>query len=461
MAAQTYPSSGYIGDLANGQLAMRSNYADQQTMGPAGPSGGKAGIDKLWLPLWSGEVIHAYDQYNMFENMINTKTISGGFSYEFPITGTVDLEPAWNAGQELFGTGGKSTTFKVNLDNRPMAAHFETDNIDLLVTQWDYRSELARQSGLTLANTRDKQIAVGLAAACAAAQISSDPRGLASAAFQDPAQISSSVLASSCTETEALKVLQEIENYLVTCQENDIQVQDVYCVVRPKVFQVIRALGIPRAPFTAVLNTGAAYTSGSVTSAVAATNNWANNPMFAGGDDWGGAGAPVNVGMNLMTDTLEYMGVKIVKSNHLPGTNLNITANNIGSRKYNLNFASTAYAGGAAGAAAGLQTNFSLYGIIFQPQAVAGLSLQGMKVDTVQDVRRNTQFTVASMMKGTGVIRPELCRALVSSSVTPTRALLAEHYNSASAQAATTAGTAGAAGANFTNGFGAEYAVTS
>ena len=30
----------------------------------------------------------------------------------------------------------------------------------------------------------------------------------------------------------------------------------------------------------------------------------------------------------------------------------------------------------------------------------------GMKVDTVEDVRRNTNFTVASMMAGTGVLRP-------------------------------------------------------
>ena len=35
-----------------------------------------------------------------------------------------------------------------------------------------------------------------------------------------------------------------------------------------------------------------------------------------------------------------------------------------------------------------------------------------MKVDTVDDVRRNTVFTVASMMKGAGVLRPE-CSALL------------------------------------------------
>ena len=445
--AQTYPSS-YVGDLAGGSLAMRS--ATQNTMGTSAPAGGLSGTNKLWLPLWSGEVINAYDQYNMFENLINTKTISGGFAYEFPMTGTVDLEPAWNAGQELFGTGGKTATIKVALDSRPMAAHFETDNIDLLVTQWDYRSELARQAGLTLANTRDKQVAVALAAGCALGQLgsSADPRGLASTAFQDPARLSASVLASACTEAEALALLQEIENYLVTCQENDIAVTDVYCVVRPKVFQVIRALGVPRATF--------ASGNASVSTTITALNY--NGPVFGGSDDYGGNGMPINTGMNVMTDTLDYMGVKIIKSNHLPGSNLNIAANNIGGSKYNLNCAQTAYAGGGSGAAQGLQDKFSLYGVIFQPSAIAGLSLQGMKVDTVQDVRRNTQFTVASMMKGTGVVRPELCRALVSSSVAPTRTLLAEHFNSASAQATATTGTSGIAASNFTNGFGAEYA---
>jgi hypothetical protein len=442
--------------LTAADLVLRTDITAQ----PSGPLTGNAGANKLWLPLWSGEVINAYDQFNMFENMINTKTINGGFAYEFPVTGTVALNSAWDAGEELIGGDSSSTTFKVQLDKRPMAAHFETDNIDLLVTQWDYRSELARQAGLQLANTRDKQIAVGLAAAAAVPQLSGDPRGLAAAAFQAPASISTSVQASSCTETEALKVLQEIENYLVVCQENDIEVTDVYCAVTPKVFQVIRALGIPRSTFTSYLNTGAAYSSGSVTSAVAVTNNYANNPLFGASDAYGGNGAPISVGMNQMTDMLDYMGVKIVKTNHLPKTNLNITANNIGSAKYNLNCASTSFIVNST--ANGLATAFSFYGIIFQTNAIAGLSLQGMKVDTVQDVRRNTQFTVASMMKGTGIIRPETVRALVSSSITtPTRALLAEHYNSASTSGASVAGTSTAGASNFDNGFGAEYVVTS
>ena len=45
--------------------------------------------------------------------------------------------------------------------------------------------------------------------------------------------------------------------------------------------------------------------------------------------------------------------------------------------------------------------------VTFQSGAVAALKLQGLKVDTVDDVRRNTVFTVASMMAGTGVLKPE------------------------------------------------------
>lgn len=83
-----------------------------------------------------------------------------------------------------------------------------------------------------------------------------------------------------------------------------------------------------------------------------------------------------------------------------------------------------------------------------------------MKVDTVQDVRRNTQFTVASMMKGTGIIRPETCRALISGSgsSSPTRTLLRAHFNGASTAANSVAGTASEAAGNLTSGFTAEYA---
>lgn len=403
-------------NLAHTDLVMRASLT-------AEPSGGVAGANKLWLPLWSGEVINAYDEYNIFENLVTTKTLSGGFSYEFPVTGTVALNASWDAGEELIGGDSSSTTFKVNLDKRPMAAHFETDNVDLLVTQWDYRSELARQAGLTLANTRDKQIISALIAAGCVAPLASDPRGIVVANMPAPKVVSTQTAlgvggaVSACTDTVGLDILQQIENYLVFMQEQNYPIQTVYCAVPPKVFQVIRAMGVPR---SATFGSGATASSGFV-----------NKPLFTAGDDYGGAGAPISQGMNMLTDSLDYMGVKIIKTNHIPRTDLAV-----GQAKYNLTVATA---------------GVDIFGIIFQPEAIAGLSLMGMKVDTVQDVRRNTQFTVASMLKGTGVIRPELCQLLVGTTSVAAGDTAAEINTRA--LLATSLGVA--------TGFGAEYAVTS
>ena len=50
--------------------------------------------------------------------------------------------------------------------------------------------------------------------------------------------------------------------------------------------------------------------------------------------------------------------------------------------------------------------------LIWQKSAVCSMRLQGMKVETVKDVRRGTFFTVASIMAGAGILRPELCGAI-------------------------------------------------
>lgn len=411
-----------------------------------GPSGSNP--NKLWLPLWSGETIHAYDQYNVFENLITNKSLTGGFSWEFPITGTIALNASWDAGEELGGGSSTTSSFKVNLDKRPMAAHFETDNVDALVTQWDYRSELARQAGQTLANTRDKQLAEAI---CVAGLLSplgyshtagtltsanADPRGLLQANFPAPSVVGTVIAAgaagannaavTACTELTALNILKAIEDYFVFMQENDYPTNNVYCVVTPKVFQVIRGLGIPRAGAQA-------------TAFVAGT--YANTPLFTGSDDYN-AGMGIGMGLNGLSDSLEYMGCRIIKSNHLP-SGKNYVSSEIGSSKYNLRW--------------NADTCPDIFGAIFQPEAIAGLSLMGMKVDTVQDVRRNTQFTVASMMKGTGILRPELCQLLVGINNGGAGADLATTDIDSRPELFSIINTASSS--NLANGFGAEYAM--
>ena len=88
------PAGSSFVDAGTG-LGYRTSTAATDGISGANTTGGK-----LWLPIWSGEVIHAFDEYNKFAGMVDSKTISSGTTMEFPITGTVGLKSAWEAGEE-------------------------------------------------------------------------------------------------------------------------------------------------------------------------------------------------------------------------------------------------------------------------------------------------------------------------------------------------------------------------
>lgn len=371
-------------DIAADNLGYRS-VVGNATSG-ANPPG------KLWLPIWAGEVINAYDEYNMFEKLVTHKTIASGTTMEFPITGTVSLKPAWDAGEELIGgENATATSFTVTLDKRPTAAHFELDNIDLMVTQWEYRGELARQAAMTLANNRDKQLFSYLVRAATADRFANDPRADISEAKLDTMMYCDSETvdtvfdkkldsfgnaASSSADraTAALSVLEAIEKYIVDLQELNVPYGNLYMAVTPQGFMDIRALGVAR-------------TSADLVST--------SRPYFGGVAEEGGLGAPYRQGLGQLHDTLEYMGCTIFKSNHVLQTDLS-GGTTLGEAKYGMDFAAA-----------------KVKAVMWVPECIAALSLQGLKVDTVDDVRRNSTFTVASMMSGTGVLRPE-CAAIIS-----------------------------------------------
>lgn len=358
-------------------------YRSDPTYGVAGPI---AGANKLWLSVFSGETLAAYDQANIFEQLVDHKVLSGGVAWEFPVTGTVSILAAWNAGVELGGgssTSNTSSTIAVKLDKRPIAAHFEIDNIDLMQTQWEFRAELARQAGLSLANARDKQIAAYIGRAASEAPLANDPRGIIAAPvfpsiiFKNLGATINTAATGAMRSAAALEALKAAEDFVVWLQTINAPTDGVYLAVTPRAFQDIRALGVARS---------------SDASTVAANMQ----PMFGGSAEAGGLGLGLKMGLNNLSDTLDYMGVKIIKSNHLPLVDYSASAPlNIGETRYNLNFEAT-----------------GCVGLLFQKSAVASLKLQGLKMDTVDDVRRNTTFTVASAMNGTGVLRPE-CAAML------------------------------------------------
>ena len=356
----------------------------------------------LWLPTWSGEVLNAYDQLNMFESMVDTRTLTNGISVEFPVTGTIGLTPAWEAGVELAGGGSSSTKFSIGLDRRPTAAHFELDNIDVMIQQFDFRSELARQAGLTLANERDRQIGRLLVRG---AETASRMHVREGDELQEPGSVtdqfgvsqtfdvryggkdyyisdSTNIGAWGDDEDGALYVLKAIEAEQVRGRLLDLPEESLVVVVRPELFNQIRRLGIAT-PGAATL---------------------ANDSLFnvAGGrNDAKIFGS--NTSMPSMTSSLTYLNASIYSSNHLPQDKVySVGAATSGS----LEAADENYAGNMRG----------IKGLMFRKGGVASIKKQGLKVDTVNDIRRNSVFTVASMFHGAGVLRPEFCCTLRTAS---------------------------------------------
>ena len=424
----------------------------------------QGGSEQYWLPIWSGEILNAYDQYNVFEPLVSSRVITSGTTMRFPITGTVGHKAQWKAGEELVGSStiNEPKWFDISLDSRPMASYFELDDISLMLTQWEYRSELARQAGLALANARDKQIASmiiqGSYMASRSPAVSKGGNfegtnpgaGTLSTANYDDAStydMEANVLfnclgnttATQANRTKAaLLLLEYIERYMVRLQEIDGPTDGVYCAVTPQAFNDIRALGVARQGDSHMGNM---------------------QPMFGGVAAAGGLGAPYTTGMNALTDTLVYMGATIIKTNHIPKSDIKLDGSawthnatgtasvvdtnihnvivdaseddalgatefadgqtelartaDLGDAKYDVNVMNF----GTGGSGSVIAQFNPVRALMWQKDAIASLSLQGMKVDSIRDVRRNTNFTVASVMRGAGVLRPELCATVLGQGI--------------------------------------------
>ena len=363
----------------------------------------------LWLNTWAGEVLHSYDAYNVFEGLVDQRSIDNGTTIEFPVTGTIALESAWESGEELSGGGSTTSTFTISLDRRPIAAHFELDNIDVMREQFEFRSELARQAGLTLANERDRQLARLLHGCSIEGSRVHNRQGETPSASLDGSgefqgmdtrytgRIYNPAGATDGTadfedlsgEKQGLFVLAAIEREMVKYKELDIPDTGMVCVIAPDVFNEIRRLGIASVSHTSPNGVGNA--AGSLFS-----QGGYSDPLFMG-----------IAQATSMSSTLDYMGCTIMASNHIAQDAANYTSGDANYQIANNAFITTADDDGAAAA---LQNNFK--GAIFSRGAVASIRKQGLKVDTVEDVRRNTVFTVASTYMGGGILRPELCASI-------------------------------------------------
>ena len=151
MALDNYPS---IPGKVNGSGAR------------TGSTGGSLSADNaLFLKVFSGEILTAFDESNVAKDLIMTRTISSGKSAQFPVTGKAEAK-YHVPGDDLLNPTGTATDYLsqiahnekvINIDDMLVASTL-IPRIDEVKNHFDLRSIYGKELGKALAKRLDIQI---------------------------------------------------------------------------------------------------------------------------------------------------------------------------------------------------------------------------------------------------------------------------------------------------------------
>lgn len=221
--------------------------------------------DALFLEVFGGEVLTAYEETNVFEALQMVRHIDHGKSASFPATWKVNSS-YHTPGAEISGQVSNVSERVITIDDLLIADVF-IPVIDEAKNHYDYRSIYSSEAGRALAKTFDQNSAQVIAlAARASATVTGGNGGtqLTNAAY---ATTGSTIAAGIFASAQAL-------------DEKDVPENDRYAVLRPAQYFLM-----------------------------AQTTNVINK-------DWGGSGVYAE------GSVLKVAGVAVVKSNNVPSTNV-------------------------------------------------------------------------------------------------------------------------------------------
>jgi hypothetical protein len=291
---------------------------------------GTGDTDALFLKVFSGEVLTAFAETNVMQGRHYVRTISNGKSAQFPAT--------WKAsagyhtpGSEIVGSSISHAERIITIDDL-LISHVFIAGIDEAKNHYDVRSIYTTEVGNALANTFDRNVLqTAVLAARGAAVITGAPGGSTIAAGADAVTNANSALVNA------------LYGSAQTLDEKDVAERGRFAVFKPaQYYKLVLDEKVINRDFTDGQN-------GSV----------AKGKVF------------------------EVAGISIVKSNHLPTTNINT-----GLAKYQGDFANTV-------------------GLVMQPSAVGTVKLLDLATEGEYDIRRQGTLIVAKYALGHGILRPE------------------------------------------------------
>lgn len=301
---------------------------------------------ELFLDVFGGEVITAFDLATITLDKHNVKTVGGGQrSWRFPKT--------WKAqagyhqpGTELLGDDIDTGEITVTVDDI-LVSHTALSDIDQMLSHFDVRSEFSKQMGLALARVFDKNVF---------RQLILTARVAADGPFPGGNSVVDAALAPDATTgaVDGKAWIDAIRAANKALYEKDVpEEQERYLAVDYDTFEAIKY----------------------------ATD--ANGNYLVLNRDFGHSGAG---GFENRAEVIRIDGVNIYKTRNKPTTDESADTNVYS--KYRANYANT-------------------LGVMWTRDAMATVKVQDIAFETERDTRRLEDFMVAKMLVGHGAMRPE------------------------------------------------------
>jgi hypothetical protein len=326
-------------------------FPTDQTVSRLGQQNGTGDARSLFLKLYAGEVLTAFEERNVFMPLHRTRTISNGKSAQFPLTGTAEAKyhtPGSLIEADKINHGERTVT----VDDLLISSQFIA-NIDEAMNHYDVRSIYSKEAGYALSNTADKNISRMLAKAAAITDSTAAATAFGTA-FVDEVYTNNVTIGTTAGDaTSGAAIVAAIYDALEEFDKKDIT-GDKVCV-------------LPPAQYYALLN------ATDVTSAT-----WLNKDVGGAGSVAGGVVPQVG-------------GVKIMMSNHMPTTDESVTGATPDPLSRN-----GQYMGDFSG----------VRGLIFTQDAAATVKLLDLGVESEYQIDRQGTLMVAKYAMGHNILRP-------------------------------------------------------
>lgn len=328
----------------------------------------------LWLPVFGGEILYAFEEYLTMTDKVRTATISSGNTAQFPSLGRMGSEMHIR-GDVLLGMPTEQTEKTLTLEENAVVSHFETDDIEKMLTYYAGRMELATEAGRALARQWDSKVSMLVAQASTEAAPAADAETFPGGGIDGNGGAIVAADSANADEAGALSVLNACEQAAVSFDTNFIPLDDRFCAVTPAMWYALKNLGVPG---TNGAQDSKAYFGDSRFASTAGQIS----PAAATGSATAGS------------DYLVHNGIKIFRSISVPSTDMTSDTNI--DAKYRQDYSGTT-------------------GLIFQRQAVGAVTKMGIATESFRDVRRQSDFFVAKVFTGGGTLRPQCAISIKSS----------------------------------------------